>query len=698
MDGSEKIPAEAGREQTAYFPLIFALAGFVLAQPVYDLILGAPEFLVARQNTRTELWLLVAVLNGLVPLVLTATGLVLIRIQTAFGRAYFGLLAFLFTATFFAQLGRDVLGDWPLVFFPVVLGLGFLVSRALLFTPGRTLAWTLALLSVSFPVLFLVQIPELEYGEGIAIRETAIGRPGSQLPPVIIVVADELPLSTLLDGDGDIDQVLFPNIFRLQRSANWYRNTISVADGTPEAVPAILTGRYPSTANTPATIANAPVNLFTLLQGQYQLNVAESVTRLCPRSHCPLYSPPGWSRFSALLQDLAALYLHRIIPDVYSYLLPDVSYSWSGFFADKQQFFPGGWLDFAEGQTTVNRPGIFRQFISSIKDSEQPGLYFIHFLYPHVPFAYLPDGRNYGNHWLRGLEKEQWHDTAWGILNSKQRHFLQVQHFDSLVGELIDHLQSRNMFEKSLIVLVADHGAAFRANDQRRALSETNIADILRVPLLVKEPQQATARVFDQPVMTIDILPTVLGILGYEDDKLGFDGMDLHGQLPSPDRQRQALSFKHREYRSFNTAQLETKMITRENRLQLALDEPGKALWGIGPLADYRGLPLERLCTSTPSPVRVVFDQNKPLPGTENEIFIPAFVTGRFTGEVPEDRPYPFVLTVDDIIVASGETWQLRGNRLFFAMVEPRYITDVNWPPDAWLYTTEACLGGPVDG
>ena len=698
MKGSEINPAGSQRTQPAYLPLLFAMAGFVLAQPVYNLILSAPEFLVARQNTQTDLWSLVIVLHAVVPTLLGFVGIVLLKIHRPTGRIYYLIVTFVFTGLFFAQLSHDILAPWLPAFFAVVLCLAILFTRVLLHPNWRKLTWALAVLSVSFPVLFMLQVPELDYGEGVTLPGTDLNIPDSELPPIVMIIADELPLSTLIDGDAEIDQELFPNIYRLQHSSNWYRNAISIADGTPEAVPAILTGKYPSTENTPATIANAPVNLFTILQSGYNLNVSESVTRLCPRTFCPVYSPPGWNRFSALLLDLSALYLHRVLPQQYNYVLPDVSNSFSGFFAEKQQFFPGGWLEFTQGQATANRPEMFRQFLNSIEQQERPTLHFLHFLYPHVPFAYLPDGRNYGDHWLRGLEKEEWHDSAWGVLNSKQRYFLQVQHFDKLIGDLLDHLESLRIFDKSLVVLVADHGVAFRAKDRRRALSELNIAEILRVPLLIKWPRQTTAQIFDAPVMTIDILPTVLGILNYQTPESEFDGIDLGRQLPAPGRDRQALSFKHREYRSFDEAQLAIGSIVELNRSELALDDPDRVLWAIGPFADYRGLPLDSLCKPGPSGIRSVSGQNKPLPGAEDDVIVPAFVTGRFDGDLADDQNYPFVITVDDIIVASGETWQLRGNQLYFAMVEPKYITETDWSPKAWLYTPAACLGYPADG
>jgi hypothetical protein len=46
------------------------MAGFSLAQPVYNLLLQTPVFLVARQNTALDVWVLVFVLSLVIPLLI----------------------------------------------------------------------------------------------------------------------------------------------------------------------------------------------------------------------------------------------------------------------------------------------------------------------------------------------------------------------------------------------------------------------------------------------------------------------------------------------------------------------------------------------------------------------------------------------------------------------------------------------------
>ena len=685
-----------GRPSVACIALLFGLAGFALAQTVYNLILGTPEFLVARQNTRTDLWLLVATLSFLLPAVMALTVGVASRLSPLLGRACYLVLTFALCSLFMAQLLRESLGHSMFLFFSATLALAAFFTWLLLFTRFRALGLVLAVLALVFPLLFMLNVPDLGDSGGLALDEAYAGTPRGELAPLVMVLVDELPLATLLREDGEIDPLLFPHIRELQQTSTWYRNTTTVADGTLEAVSAILTGRYPRLEAVPATIASLPVNLFTLLSPHYEFNVVESLSRLCPGTLCPADTIPTRQRFPALLLDLSALFLHRVSPDSYRHLLPNVSDNWSGFFAEKQEFFPEGWVAFAHGQATGNRPAMFRQFIDSIGETGQPGLNFIHILFPHVPYVYLPDGRNYGNHWLRGLENERWHDSPWGVLNGKQRHYLQAQYFDALLGELMARLRSLEQFDDSLIVLVADHGAAFRVNQPRRALSPENLADILRVPLLIKAPHQARARLVDQPVMTIDIVPTVLSTLGFEQVNAPFDGADIGTtELPQV-RERPVLSYELREFKSFSEPELEVDALVRENREQLALDVPEKALWGIGPYGEYRGLPLDSLCKQRSPGILISPSAENPLANTAGEEYLPAFVSGMFRGDLASGSPLPFVISQDDTIVASGQTWEFRDVHHFFALVSPDFIPAQGWSPSAWIVHDDSCAGQAI--
>jgi hypothetical protein len=112
-----------GRQSASCFALLFGLAGFALAQTIYNLILGTPEFLVARQNTRTDLWLLVATLSFLLPAVMALAVLVASRLSPLLGRACCLVLTFALCSLFMAQLLRDSLAHSVFLFSSATLAL-----------------------------------------------------------------------------------------------------------------------------------------------------------------------------------------------------------------------------------------------------------------------------------------------------------------------------------------------------------------------------------------------------------------------------------------------------------------------------------------------------------------------------------------------------------------------------------------------
>ena len=200
----------------------------------------------------------------------------------------------------------------------------------------------------------------------------------------------------------------------------------------------------------------------------------------------------------------------------------------------------------------------------------------------------MPGGENYGLAWMRGQLKGLWGDVEWGATSGLQRHYLQVQYADQLLNDMLDHLQQQNMLEETLLVVVADHGISFALNDTRRALSDINKAAMLRVPLFIKFPGQNHGKRIDDPVMTVDILPTMLAALGFSDQGLDLDGINLQSSIPGA-RQRRANSHLQRELKVLNEAELDFSGLVKESRARLKLNESGSALWEIGPYDMFRG-------------------------------------------------------------------------------------------------------------
>jgi len=105
-----------------------------------------------------------------------------------------------------------------------------------------------------------------------------------------------------------------------------------------------------------------------------------------------------------------------------------------------------------------------------------------------------------------------------------------VRQNDDEVGATVDALKALGLWERTIVVLTADHGEELIEHGQVGHAS-TNQAgtlyeEILRIPLLVRVPGIAGGRVVEGLAQPIDVMPTVFGALGIETD-FPFQGRSL---------------------------------------------------------------------------------------------------------------------------------------------------------------------------
>ncbi len=84
---------------------------------------------------------------------------------------------------------------------------------------------------------------------------------------------------------------------------------------------------------------------------------------------------------------------------------------------------------------------------------------------------------------------------------------------DEQVGRLLQSLKQKGIYQKTLIVLSGDHGEGLGEHGEKtHGFFIYN--STLHVPLLIHMPQTAPLHEIAEPVSTVDILPTVLQIVG----------------------------------------------------------------------------------------------------------------------------------------------------------------------------------------
>jgi hypothetical protein len=494
---------------------LWALA---LAQPLLDLLGRNAEFFVARGSTPGDILVFAFGYTLLPPLAgaLLVWGLSRIRPALGWG-AMLVLVALLVTALLLPPVG-DLLGGSAFAV-PVALALGA-GAAALYARAGAVRSFVTVLSPAPLVVLFLFLVVSPVRGLlSPAEPEAVAAGPAHSATPIVHVVLDELPEATLMGADGRIDAKLFPNLARLARESTWYRNATTVDDLTSEAVPAQLTGEQPHPGSLPTTRGH-PRSLFTLFARSHAITAVEPITDVCPDSVCADARPGMLDRLSSLRSDLRVVEEHLLLPADLRKGLPAIDRVWEGFEAPAPDEFQSGrhlkrdvLARLARSDATA---GFERAIAALDQRGPRPPLLFVHSTLPHAPYHYLPDGRRYDieGKEFPGLASKGWIGPQWQVDQAFQRHVLQVQYVDRLVGRLLDALRAHGLYDDAVIVVAADHGAAFTTGEPRRPANRANAGSIVPVPFFVKLPGQHAGRVDDGAVRTTDVLPTIAQAAG----------------------------------------------------------------------------------------------------------------------------------------------------------------------------------------
>jgi hypothetical protein len=344
----------------------------------------------------------------------------------------------------------------------------------------------------------------------------AAAAPGRR-PPVVMIFFDEFPLASLLDSKARVDRRVYPNFAELADHSTWYRNATGVSGFTPWAMPAMLTGRYPSKMKAPIWY-EYPDNLFNLLGRSYQLKVYETISQLCPPTLCERTAAGGGAEHTGLrgvLRESAKAYRDIVSP--YDVAVDPGTLAEQNAANQSAAAQDGKPLDpkFRFNQLRLNQPSRFNDFLDKLERSDTPTLHFLHILLPHSPWRYLPSGVEYNTKTFgRAFQVDQ---TPAPIRElSHQRLMLQLAYTDHLVGQVIDHLKAQGMWDKALVVMTADHGAGWAPGEKPRRLGQRNPPQLMWVPLFIKAPHQRQGKIDDRNWEQVDLLPTVADLLGVQ--------------------------------------------------------------------------------------------------------------------------------------------------------------------------------------
>jgi hypothetical protein len=314
----------------------------------------------------------------------------------------------------------------------------------------------------------------------------------------------------------------------------------------------------------------------------------------------------------------------------------------------------------------VRQPVRVDAFLDAIEPGDRPMAAIAHFVLPHRPWRFLPDGAAYTPPAEAGGEEQEVYPDAWVADVRRQQHLLQAAYADRLVGQILDKVRDAGFYDEAVIAVTADHGTAFPVDDLGRRHSTANEVGIMWVPLLVKAPQQTRGVVDDSNLQSIDVLPTIAALAEIEIPWEG-DGAPAGSQAIVERGDRKAYYRHESILEPGPTVVLDVdgaaglRTLLESSFAPVAADEdPVRGLYRLAPRPDLIGQPFTT-ARSAPQGALTVDDRDRLVGGGEPAVVVSGTVEG-------EPGAAQVVAAVDGTIVALSPIYAHAGRRFLLLL------------------------------
>jgi len=435
-------------------------------------------------------------------------------------------------------------------------------------------------------------------------------------PPVVLLMFDEFPADLLLGPNGKIDRGRYPAFAELADAGYWFPNATTTFDSTTKAIPQIVDGRLPRPGGQP-TFRGHPHSIYDLFGRRgYAIRRMESATSICP----PRYCRGASTRRPAILPQLQA-----------------------------------------------GRRERFARFLASIEPTEEPTFWLGHVLLPHGPYLFLPSGKQMRAGWqdlVPGTNGPAGFGSEYLAHHAQQRLQLQIGFVDRQLGRLFARMRRDEIFDRSLIVVTADHGISSEWGvESRRDTTMANIDELAPVPLFVKAPGQRHGKTVRSYVRTTDVTPTIADLLNM---RIGWRVDGRSAFSPTVRKRRRAMIVK-RDFSRRLWISASDLSRRRAELLRLRLHRFGSRSWdrlyaGIGPHTGLIGKPVGRLAIAASGP-RARIAGRSAFRSVGRSLVVPTQVAGTVDSG-PGSHTRDIAVAVNGTIEAVGRTFHLRPDAL----------------------------------
>ena len=252
-------------------------------------------------------------------------------------------------------------------------------------------------------------------------------------------------------------------------------------------------------SNTRSTLTHTTKALFSLLTGRFasaSQDIAEAVPAARPYASIATILGYQLGYRTAFFQSAMGSFESR----------PGLVYNlgYDDFWAREDSDDPNSFL----GYLACDEFSMLKPIVEWIKSEEQPFLMTVLCSVTHDPYE-IPE-------WFGTLAKEP-----------LERYQQTISYTDKFLAALDVELGNLGITDNTIFCVIGDHGEAF---GEHGLLGHERIGfdEVLRIPFCLRAPFLVENGVkITEPVSSVDLTPTLLGLLGIETESVGFDGVDM---------------------------------------------------------------------------------------------------------------------------------------------------------------------------
>lgn len=331
-------------------------------------------------------------------------------------------------------------------------------------------------------------------------------------PNIIFLLADQWRASaTGYAGDPNVKT---PHLDHLAKESLNFRNAVSVCPVCTPYRASLMTGRYPTSTGMFLNDAHLPDS---------ELCIAEVLrSNGYKTAYIGKWHLDGHGRKDYIPPE------RRQGFDYWKTAECDHNYNHSHYYSGNSEE-----MRFWDGYDVFAQTKDASQYIREHAKGDHPFALFVSYGPPHFPHHTAPEEYK-KNYPFEKIKLPANVPPEMGDLARKeaQGYYAHCEALDNSIGKLLTEIEKSGLKEKTILVFTSDHGEMLGSNGVRPTQKQVPWAESARVPFLIRYPEAlgSRGRVFDLPLNTPDIFPTLLGFAGLT-IPASVEGDDLSGMM-----------------------------------------------------------------------------------------------------------------------------------------------------------------------